>query len=56
MPTDSDLYWMRYMNITIERAVDVNCKIYYGVKIEELENNVVDCSGVNRTSFQFYSN
>lgn len=54
-PTDSDFYFMRYMNITIERAVDINCKMYYSEKIENLEEGIIDCSAVNATSWQFYS-
>ena len=49
---------MRYMNVTIERNVDSDCKIYYGDRIEDLDNpwfGVVDCTDKNLTSYQFFS-
>lgn len=57
-PTDSDFYFMRYMNVTIERNVDSDCKIYYGNQIKDLESpwlGVTDCTNSNLTSYQFFS-
>lgn len=55
-PQDSDLYFLRSLSIKIDRAIDVDCKIYHSVKMDEIETDPIDCTGKNTTSFEFASN
>lgn len=55
-PQESEFYFIRRLNISLGRAVDTDCKIYYGKTLDDLENNMVDCTGQNKTDYTFESN
>lgn len=39
-PAESELYFGRLFNITIEKMNDVDCQILYGPTIDELTNSI----------------
>jgi len=51
MPSESDLYFWRYFNITIDTVLGVDCKILYGRSMDEL-TGVIDCGLTNSTMFK----
>lgn len=50
-PTDSQLYFSRQLNVTVNLQIDMNCKIYHGESLSQLESNVIDCSGKNASTY-----
>lgn len=52
VPTDTDLYFSRYLNLTVIQVLDVVCAIYHGDTIDSmLASDPIDCSQKNQTSF-----
>lgn len=43
VPADSELYFEKYFNISINNAYQTDCRILYGPELSKLEN-IIDCS------------
>ena len=49
-PSESELYFVRLINITVVTTIGVDCKILYGPSLDQM-NKVIDCSNKNGTSY-----
>ena len=49
MPNDSELYFTRVYNITIDKVNDMTCKLIWGASIDTMENEI-DCGVVGTIS------
>ena len=43
-PSDSEIYFTRNFNITIENYMATDCYIIYGISLDEM-TGYIDCSG-----------
>ena len=50
LPSESELTFARFVNITINRILYVECFIYYGTSIDSMTNQI-NCSGSNSSSY-----
>lgn len=48
--SESDLYFSRYFNITIDTVVSMECHILYGPSFDQLTGDI-DCSNTNSTIY-----
>lgn len=53
VPSDTDLAFSRYLNITVQLVLDVNCAIYHGDTIDSMMTNTpIDCTKKgNKTTY-----
>lgn len=50
MSSESDLYFGRYFNISIDTVLGVDCRILYGPSMDDLSGSI-DCGLTNQTVF-----